>query len=211
MAEPSAKTENAGGEDPSMEEILQSIRRIIAEEGDEGQAAPDAPKPKASESAGEIPGSEVLELTEMVNDDGTVVSLKNGEDNNPSPPATVEAAPATAALAASTDVLSQIEQALADTPATPRPAAPIKAVATGDALLAPQTQAAAAASLSKLRSATEPPPPAPLTPSPAFRSGSTVEDLVAEMIRPMIKEWLDKNLPAIVERIVEREVRRLSK
>ncbi|SVE32942.1 uncharacterized protein METZ01_LOCUS485796, partial [marine metagenome] len=40
-------------------------------------------------------------------------------------------------------------------------------------------------------------------------SGRTVEDLVVEMIRPMLREWLDENLPATVERIVQKEIRRL--
>jgi cell pole-organizing protein PopZ len=40
-------------------------------------------------------------------------------------------------------------------------------------------------------------------------SGHTVEDLVVEMIRPMLCEWLDENLPATVERIVQKEIRRL--
>ena len=44
-----------------------------------------------------------------------------------------------------------------------------------------------------------------------IRSGDTVESLVAEMLKPMMKAWLDANLPAIVEHIVEREVKKLTK
>lgn len=40
---------------------------------------------------------------------------------------------------------------------------------------------------------------------------SSAEDLVKEMMRPMIREWLDANLPALVEGLVEREIRRLAK
>ena len=39
----------------------------------------------------------------------------------------------------------------------------------------------------------------------------TLEGLVREMLRPMIKEWLDANLPAIVEEKVEAEVQRISR
>ena len=38
----------------------------------------------------------------------------------------------------------------------------------------------------------------------------TIEALVRELMRPMLKDWLDHNLPAIVERIVEREVKRVA-
>lgn len=39
----------------------------------------------------------------------------------------------------------------------------------------------------------------------------TIEDLVKEVMRPMIREWLDENLPGIVDRLVRREVERLSR
>jgi cell pole-organizing protein PopZ len=39
--------------------------------------------------------------------------------------------------------------------------------------------------------------------------GNTLDGLVREMLRPMLKEWLDANLPDLVERIVAREVARV--
>ena len=39
----------------------------------------------------------------------------------------------------------------------------------------------------------------------------TIEDLVKEVMRPMIREWLDDNLPALVERLVSREIERLTR
>ena len=39
----------------------------------------------------------------------------------------------------------------------------------------------------------------------------TIEDLVKEVMRPMIKEWLDEHLPALVERLVGREVDRMAR
>ncbi|MDX1924546.1 MAG: DUF2497 domain-containing protein [Rickettsiaceae bacterium] len=42
-----------------------------------------------------------------------------------------------------------------------------------------------------------------------FRSGTTVEEVVAELVRPHLSEWLDKNLPAIVKSCVEKEVKKL--
>jgi uncharacterized protein len=41
-------------------------------------------------------------------------------------------------------------------------------------------------------------------------SANTLEGMVREMLKPMIKPWLDENLPAIVERVVAQEVARLS-
>ena len=39
----------------------------------------------------------------------------------------------------------------------------------------------------------------------------TLDDLVAEMLRPMLKEWLDDNLPPLVERLVKEEIERVSR
>ena len=39
----------------------------------------------------------------------------------------------------------------------------------------------------------------------------TLEDLVKEMLRPMLKSWLDDNLPGLVERIVKAEIDRVSR
>ena len=43
------------------------------------------------------------------------------------------------------------------------------------------------------------------------RGGRTVEELVSELLRPMLKAWLDDNLPAIVERLVRAEIERVSR
>lgn len=42
-----------------------------------------------------------------------------------------------------------------------------------------------------------------------FRSGTTVEELIVEAIRPQLSEWLDAHLPSIVKAIVEKEVQKL--
>ena len=75
--------------EPSMEEILASIRRIISEDGDEETAAapeaapeavPDAvDEPEAAAAAEAVEEEDVLELTDEVQDDGTVVNLNTGE------------------------------------------------------------------------------------------------------------------------------------
>lgn len=200
---PDAKSQGAGGdEDLSMEEILQSIRKIIAEDGDEAKPAP------TMEAAPEsVPGSDVLELTDVVKEDGNVVAI------DAMPPAEPAAAPAPAQPVAqpaakaedSGDILAKIDEALA-------PAKQSTVQLTEGSMLSDQAAHAAADSFKRLEAAAEPVlPPLQTTPSPAFKSGITVEDMVAAMLKPMMKEWLDKNLPSIVERIVEIEVRKLSK
>ena len=42
-------------------------------------------------------------------------------------------------------------------------------------------------------------------------AGNTLEDLVKELLKPMLREWLDANLPGVVERIVTREVERITR
>jgi cell pole-organizing protein PopZ len=51
--------------------------------------------------------------------------------------------------------------------------------------------------------------PRPDIDSPAFRSANTLEDLVMEILKPMMKDWLDNNLEVIVRDIVEREIRKI--
>ena len=43
------------------------------------------------------------------------------------------------------------------------------------------------------------------------QNARTVEDLVREMLRPMLKHWLDDNLPGLVERMVRAEIERVSR
>jgi cell pole-organizing protein PopZ len=45
----------------------------------------------------------------------------------------------------------------------------------------------------------------------AVPKGPTLEELVSEMLRPMLKAWLDENLPAMVERLVQAEIERVSR
>ena len=43
------------------------------------------------------------------------------------------------------------------------------------------------------------------------QNARTLEDLVKEMLRPMLKSWLDDNLPGLVERIVRAEIERVAR
>lgn len=167
-----------------MEEILQSIKRIIAEEG-------DAPA-----------GSDVLELTEKVNDDGSVAKA-----------AAAEAAPKIESMS--------IEEIIAApaAPVTLAPAAalppqpelkPMSAAPADEGIASKETIAKSAAALAALKQVPAPEAPMPPPSGIGFRSGITIETLMMEILKPMLKEWLDANLPGMVERLVEREIKKMS-
>jgi cell pole-organizing protein PopZ len=43
------------------------------------------------------------------------------------------------------------------------------------------------------------------------QNARTLEDLVKEMLKPMLKIWLDDNLPPLVERLVRAEIERVAR
>jgi cell pole-organizing protein PopZ len=165
-------SESKGQHEPSMEEILASIRRIIAEDGEQ----PDAPAPTvaAAQPAPAAKGEEILELTEVVQE----------EHAAPDPP---ELAPVAAA---------------------PEPERPPVPADDPDRLV---SDAAAAASLAALAQVHQlgPRNDQRMSDIPMGEGQRTIEDMVREMLRPLLKEWLDSNLPHLVERVVQEEVSRL--
>lgn len=66
-------------------------------------------------------------------------------------------------------------------------------------LLQPATQAAVKHTLSRLNGLS------------MVGSNVTLEDMMRDLLRPMLKEWLDENLPGVVERMVEKEIARISR
>jgi cell pole-organizing protein PopZ len=78
----------------------------------------------------------------------------------------------------------------------------------------PGTASLAASAFDRLSRAVEETVPQPVAsdPGPSVGpDGRNLEDIVKELLRPMLKEWLDRNLPAMVERFVEREIVRLTR
>ena len=73
-------------------------------------------------------------------------------------------------------------------------------------LLSGDAANAAKSSISSMLEKLQKPKDTTITP---FRSGETVENLVMEMMKPMLKEWLDTNLPPMVQSIVEREIKKI--
>ena len=87
-------------------------------------------------------------------------------------------------------------------PAAAAPAAMPDATLSADMasqLLEPTTQAAVRSSMTKLNNLG------------LGNTGATIESLMRDMLRPMLKEWLDENLPSVVERMVEKEIARVSR
>lgn len=166
------------GEEPSMEEILASIRKIISDDN------PPAEEPKAAEE-------DIIDLTSMMQDDGSVVDL----------------------AAAPVEEDHGIEISGHDEPAEPAaPLPPLEPVTPNEPLVSKPVVDAAVSSLAALTSTLEIERIAAI-PSHGFvgNGGRTLEDMVLELMRPLLKQWLDQNLPATVERVVQKEVERITR
>ena len=82
-----------------------------------------------------------------------------------------------------------------------------------ETLVGETAAASAASAFAGLAASFQKPEPAPVASAADmnFMSGNTVEAMVREMLRPMLKDWLDANLPAIVEAQVRKEVERIAR
>ncbi len=176
-----------GQREPTMEEILASIRRIISEDGEAAEDSGDedvlvlnelAPEPDAGpapEPSGEEPEEGVFELTELLE--------KAAEPEPPAPRETFgegerepfDPSPEAVPGPGSEDAISR------------------EAVERTAAALAGFASAVSSARGVELGAANR-----------------TLEDLVKDLLRPMLKEWLDDNLQPIVSRAVEREIAKLA-
>jgi cell pole-organizing protein PopZ len=183
--------------DPSMDDILASIRKIISDDEARAQVNSQQAAHQSGRPAGAPPPEaqtrtagrdDVLMLTDLIED-----SKSGVDDASPLPPMPLPRIdPAHAAEMPQPSVEPRAEQSL-----------------VGAAVVGAATSAFARLSQAVQDSV---PPPAAHEPGPSVGgNGKTVEDLVKEMLRPMLKEWLDRNLPPMVERYVEREIVRLTR
>ncbi len=180
----------AAKQSESMEDILQSIKRII-EDDSETEAKP-AVAPVAAD---------VLELTQVIKDDGTVAAL---------PPLPTMAAPEPAPKAApAPEPVAKPVVAAPAPQSRPVPKTEHPPLNMEDALVSEQATQAAVAALKPIAQSNQKDYSIPHIPSSALRNGNTVEDLVLEALKPMLKAWLDEHLPLIVQKIVEKEVKRI--
>jgi cell pole-organizing protein PopZ len=191
--------------EPSLEEILTSIRRIIAEDGPATAAASMAAP--GGWSAPPEADEDVLVLTERVPMNGQ--TFLHPEAAAPAP-AQVEAAE----IEASQPAVEVIEVAQIDVEPTPAlvedEVIQPKAFPEVEPVVAMDTEAKTAAAFERLDAAAHaatPAAPSILMPPP----GRTLEDVIREMMQPLLKEWLDENLPAIVQARVDEEIERIAR
>jgi cell pole-organizing protein PopZ len=232
-------TQPAKVQEPSMEEILASIRRIIADDeakpaaGEKPAAAAKpavmkdippsaiapAPKPAPAPKLAPPPPPPAPEPAASNNQDDIDAMLASLDA------ATPEADVRPAQPEPEADVFELTDEMAVPEPA--RPAATFSKVEPQDDI-----EFTEATKASRRQPAYEPPfeSAAPTRPilshstvsavESAFNSlantvlsnnARTLEDLVKEMLRPMLKSWLDDNLPGLVERIVKAEIERVSR
>jgi hypothetical protein len=174
-----------------MEEILASIRRILNE--DETSAPVEPPVAGPSLPSAATPADETEADDDVLVLDRSMLVATPGDDPTPASP-TPEPDPAPAAIAKEPEPV----------PPPPQPMDFDAVPARESALLAPETAAAAASSVDGLLRTL-----AASRSTQVYRGGPTIEDLVREEIRPLLKEWLDGHLPGLVERLVRAEIERV--
>jgi cell pole-organizing protein PopZ len=227
-------TQPAKVQEPSMEEILASIRRIIADD----EAKPAAAEKPASPAAvmKDIPPSAIAPAPKPAAaapkpapppPPAPEPAVSNNQDDIDAMLASLDAATPEADIRPAQPEADVFE--LTDEMALPDPAPP---TASFNKIEPADDIEFSEAKASRRQPAYEPPfeTAAPARPilshstvsavESAFNSlantvlsnnARTLEDLVKEMLRPMLKSWLDDNLPGLVERIVKAEIERVSR
>jgi cell pole-organizing protein PopZ len=196
-------TQPAKANEPSMEEILASIRRIIADDDTSKLAQPEseasriaAPvlKPATARFPAELtPPATVRDLFEEQSADSLELTEVMTTPSPPgaSSPAATRGAPIPQYR--TTDGASNVGFAdVAEKSAARRK--PDEAQ-----LLSRESSAAVGSAFNTLAQTV------------LVRNARTLEDSVRDMLRPMLKNWLDENLPSLVERLVRAEIERVSR
>ena len=196
--------------EPSMEEILASIRQIISEDGD----APSGGRGEQLDEAGNrladaAPGASAPPAAKLQPKGPIAAGAGASEHQAGSTPfeggfmkstsaIAAKAAPAPAPTAPIIEATPQPDFATTSksrSVATQRPGKP----ADDSRLLSEGSDTAVAGAFSALAHTI------------LAQNARTLEDLVSEMLQPMLREWLDDNLPNLVERIVQEEIQRVSR
>lgn len=170
--------------EPSMEEILSSIKRIIAEEGDAAVATRARRGGRAATTVAEKSAAidEVLELSQPVDEDilETPTPMSMGSPTPPKP-------------------------LLAEKPARAMPAPASEAPAAEEPIVSDSAAQATRGPLEALSRMVK-----PAEAPEAVHGTDTIEGLVRAMLKPMLSEWLDANLPRLVEDMVAKEISRIT-
>ena len=172
--------------EPSMEEILASIRRIIADDTGAEPPPAAAPEPEPEPSA-------------AVEDDSDVLDLATVAKPEPPPSDDIEFREVEEPLLVLPKALQPEPEPEPEPAPVVRPPRRPVAPPPVESLLSPDTNAAVASAFDALGATI------------LAQNARTLDDLVKEMLRPMLQSWLDQNLPGLVERLVRAEIERVSK
>ncbi|WP_282608407.1 DUF2497 domain-containing protein [Pelagibius sp. Alg239-R121] len=215
-------------DEPSMEEILASIRRIISEDDpEEGQGEEEvAAEPEAAAEESADDEEDELELTEKVEIEAPAeeaatpeedVEVEAVEEEIPEPKPIFDEGDAEEAPAPEPEIELEAEpeaeaelEAVEDEAQEPNVALELDDELLeenksdgGESLISEPTQVAASSALSEIAKA------ALTQRALAIGDGRTLEDLVREALRPELKLWLDAHLASMVERIVREEIKKM--
>ena len=169
-------------QEPSIEEILESIRQIISEDVTPVDAASAAAKPAKQAEA--IPAPVPPKPK----------ALPSAAAKPAPPPAPVKAQP----------ILDLTEKVEPSKPESPRIV--LEETEDDDHLVSDTTADAAVESLARLLANNM----SVERELPGRPGNVTLEDMTREILRPLLKEWLDANLQGVIEKMVAREIERLS-
>ena len=202
--------------DPSMDDILASIRKIISDDEARAQVSGSAVPPVQPANApidlrsagpraiGNGSREDVLLLTDLIEEPTFAAPQPEPEAPTPIPVQRIDPVSA-----------SEMPQPSFETAPAPRPA---PAPSFEQPLAASSAAGAATSAFDRLNQVVEERKAAPAAAAPIAMpamaigaGGKTIEDLVKEMLRPMLKEWIDRSLPPMVEQLVEREIARLTR
>jgi len=205
--------EQAAENEPSMEEILSSIRRIIneddapAETEAEAQAEPEpaAPAPEAEpETADQSAIDDIFGDAGDADDTGDVLELTDriDEPEGGTDPIVGDDDLMIVDRDDDLDIVAVEEPEPASAP-EPEPAMDLDSVEADieDALM---SEPAATAAMGAFHSLAD-------TIRISEEEGRTLEGVVRALLRPMLKEWLDTNLPGIVDEKVQAEIDRVAR
>ena len=182
-----------------MEDILASIRRILSEDkasSDEATSTEGEEQPETAPTAPAISD----ELDVLALDESMLVHV-------PAPATTPEGRQPVEWVPPPPEPPGNARLEMKPMPASePQDPAPSAAETPRAGIVAPEAAAAAASSVGTLLRSlnVDRPPPLQVT-----RAGVTLEDMVREELRPMLKGWLDQHLPSLVERLVRAEIERV--
>ena len=162
-------------QEPSIEEILASIRQIISDDDEGAPAESVAPEPVPEPVAPppppppppEAPKEDVLELKDPLPESRPVIDMAEPEDNKPA----------------------------------------VRDIGPDDGILTDAARSATLSGFARLANNV----PVDRGNTPRLSEGTTLEDIVRDMLQPMLREWLDDNLPPLIERLVQKELDKLAR